>query len=91
MVKSGLKGLIHRNDIHNKVVRTVLSAAGAPCLPSQPYDHYSPFTAGPGIYSFFFSLFYYHIMYQLLNMLKIKRDTNQQDSKIVDLYFVKSE
>ena len=37
------------------------------------------------------TLFYYHIKYQLLNMLKIKRDINQQDVKIVYFHFVKSE
>ena len=30
-------------------------------------------------------------MYQLLNMLKSKRDLNQQDMKIIDLRFVKSQ
>ena len=29
--------------------------------------------------------------YQFLNMLKIKRDNNQQDLKSVNLYFVKCE
>ena len=37
------------------------------------------------------SYFYSHIKYQLSNMLKIKRDINEQDFKIVDLHFVKSE
>ena len=36
-------------------------------------------------------LFYWNIKYQLLNMLKIKRDINQQAFKITDLHFVKSE
>ena len=36
-------------------------------------------------------IFYYHIRYHLLNMLKIKCDINQQFLKTVDLHFVKSE
>ena len=40
---------------------------------------------------FVFNIFYKNIAYPLLNMVKIKRDTNQQDLKIVDLHFVKSE
>ena len=30
-----------------------------------------------------------HIKYQLLDILKMKRDINQKDLKIVDLHFVK--
>ena len=37
------------------------------------------------------SIFYWHIKYQLLNMLKIKCDINQQYLKTVDLHFVKYE
>ena len=33
-------------------------------------------------------IFYYHIKYHILNMLKIKRDINQQDLRRVDLHFV---
>ena len=40
---------------------------------------------------FVFYIFYHHITYQFLNLLKIKSDINQQDLKCVDLYFVKSE
>ena len=36
-------------------------------------------------------IFYEHIKYHILNMLKIKCDINQQDLKRVDLHFVKSE
>ena len=36
-------------------------------------------------------VFYYHIRYHILNMLKITCDINQQDLKRVDLQFVKSE
>ena len=36
-------------------------------------------------------IFYQHIKYHILNMLKIKCDINQQDLKRVDLQFVKSE
>ena len=50
----------------------------------------NPLTAGPD-YILFFIFFYEHITYQLLNMLKTKRDTNQQDLKTVSFYFVKSE
>ena len=34
-------------------------------------------------------IFYYHIMYHLLNMLKVKCDINQQYLKTVELHFVK--
>ena len=36
-------------------------------------------------------IFYKHIKYHILNMLKIKCDINQQDLKRVYLHFVKSE
>ena len=36
-------------------------------------------------------LFYKHIMNHLLNILKIQLDINQQDFKIGNLHFVKSE
>ena len=36
-------------------------------------------------------IFYQHIKYHLLNMLKIKCDIKQQDLKTVDLHIVKSE
>ena len=36
-------------------------------------------------------IFYEHIKYRILNMLKIKRDINQQDLKRVDCHFDKSE
>ena len=36
-------------------------------------------------------IFYQHIKYHLLDMLKIKCDINQQYLKTVDLHFVKSE
>ena len=36
-------------------------------------------------------MFYQHIKYHLLNMLKIKCDINQQYLKTDDLHFVKSE
>ena len=39
---------------------------------------------------FVFYIFYQHITYQFLNLLKIKRYINQQDYKFVDLHFVKS-
>ena len=37
------------------------------------------------------SIYYQHLMYHLLNMLKIKCDINQQYLKRDDLHFVKSE
>ena len=41
---------------------------------------------------FFFHILLEHFKYhQLLNMLRIKRDINQEDFKIIDLHFVKSE
>ena len=36
-------------------------------------------------------IFYNHIKYHLLNMLKIKNDINQRYLKTIDLHFVKSE
>ena len=48
----------------------------------------SPLTAGAAYNRVF--IFYQHIMYHILNMLKIKCDTNQQYLKTVDLHFVKS-
>ena len=46
-----------------------------------------PITAGPDYIRFLHFL----LEHQILNMLKIKRDINQQDLKIVDLHFVESE
>ena len=40
------------------------------------------------VFVFFFTQ---HTKYHLWNMLMINRDINQQDMKIVDLHFVKSE
>ena len=50
---------------------------------------FNPLTAGAAYIRVF--IFYQHIKYHLLNMLKIKCDINQQYLKTVDLYFVKSE
>ena len=49
----------------------------------------NPLTAGAAYIRVF--IFYWHIQYNILNMLKIKCDINQQDLKRVDLHFVKSE
>ena len=49
----------------------------------------NPLTAGAAYIQVF--IFYYHIKYQLLKMLKIKYDINQQYLKTVDRHFVKSE
>ena len=49
----------------------------------------NPLTTGAAYVRVF--IFYYHIKYHLLNMLKIKWDIYQQYLKTVDLYFVKSE
>ena len=49
----------------------------------------NPLTAGVAYMRVF--IFYYHITYHFLNMLKIKYDINQQYLKTVDLHFVKSE
>ena len=49
----------------------------------------NPLATGPEYISFFF-IFYQPIKYRLFNMLKIKRDINQQDCKIFDLNYVKS-
>ena len=50
---------------------------------------FNPLTAGVAYIRFL--IFYYHIKYHILNMLKIKCDINQQDLKRIDLLFVKSE
>ena len=49
----------------------------------------NPLTAGAAYIRVF--IFYYHIKYHILNMLKKKCDINQQDLISVDLHFVKSE
>ena len=49
----------------------------------------NPLTAGAAYIWVF--IFYKHIKYHILNMLKIKCDINQQDLKRVALHFVKSE
>ena len=49
----------------------------------------NPLTAG-AVYIWVF-IFFYHIKYRFLNMVKIKCDTNQLYLKIVDLHIVKSE
>ena len=48
-----------------------------------------PLTAGAAYLRVF--IFYQHIKYHILNMLKIKCDINQQNLKRVDLHFVKFE
>ena len=48
----------------------------------------NPLVTGAAYIRFF--IFYEHIKYHILNMLKIKCDINQQDLKRVDLHFVKS-
>ena len=50
---------------------------------------FNPLTAGVTYIRVF--IFYSHIKYHLLNMLKIKCDINQQYVKTDDLHFVKSE
>ena len=50
---------------------------------------FNPLTAGAAYIRVF--IFYYHIKYHLLNMLKIKCAMNQQYLNTVDLHFVKSE
>ena len=49
----------------------------------------NPLTAGAAYIRVI--IFYQHIKYHLLNMLKIKCDINQQYLKTVDLHNVKSE
>ena len=49
----------------------------------------NPLTAGAAYIRLF--IFYSHIKYHILNMLKIKLCINQQDFKRVDHHFVKSE
>ena len=49
----------------------------------------NPLTAGAAYIRVF--MFYHHIKYYLLNMLKIKCDINQQYLTTVDLHIVKSE
>ena len=50
---------------------------------------FNPLTVGVAYIRVF--IFYYHIKYHLLNMLKIKCDINQPYLKNVDLHFVESE
>ena len=50
---------------------------------------FNPLTAGAAYILGF--IFYQHIKYHILNMLKIKCDINQQDLKRVDFHFGKSE
>ena len=50
---------------------------------------FNPLTAGAAYIRVF--VFYLHIKYHILKMLRIKCDINQQDLKRVDLHFVKSE
>ena len=50
----------------------------------------NPLTAGAAYIKVVF-IYYKHIKYQLLNMLKIRCDINQQYLKTVYLHFVKSE
>ena len=51
--------------------------------------HFNPLTAGAAYIRVF--IFYQHIEYHILKMLKKKCDINQQYLKTVDLHFVKSE
>ena len=50
---------------------------------------FNPLTAGVAYIRVL--IFYYHIKYYLLNMLKIKYDINQHYLKTVYLHFVKSQ
>ena len=52
-------------------------------------QRFNPLTAGAEYIRFF--IFYWHIKYHVLNMLKIKCVINQQYLKRVYLHFVKSE
>ena len=49
----------------------------------------NPLTAGAE--HIWFSFFYQHIKYHILNMVSIELNINQQYLKRVDLHFVKSE
>ena len=53
------------------------------------WSTFNPLTAGVAYIRV--SIFYEHIKYHILNMLKIKCDIKQQYLKTVDLHFVKSE
>ena len=77
-----------------EVHRETIWLAFSPTLSPDNADSALPFkpallTAGVAYIRVF--IFYYHITYHILNMLKIKCDINQQDLKTVDLHFVKSE
>ena len=50
---------------------------------------FNPSTAGAAYIRVF--IFYWHIRYNILNMIKKKCDINQKDLKRIDLCFVKSE
>ena len=58
------------------------------CLAAATHD-FNSLTAGAAYIRVF--IFYCHIKYHILNMLKIKCDINQQDLKRVDLHSVKTE
>ena len=58
-------------------------------LQSSILHQFTPLTSGAAYIRIF--IFYWHIKYHVLNMLKIKCDINQQNLKRVDLHFVKSE
>ena len=55
----------------------------------RPLNLLNPLT--PGVAYIWVFIFYKHIKYHFLNMLKIKCDINQQYLKTGDLHFVKSE
>ena len=67
----------HLENLFHHIIKTFL------------YNMFCSFTAGTAYIRVF--IFYQHIKYHILNMLKIKCDINQQDLKRVNLYFVNSE
>ena len=74
------------------IADTVLDSTtsiSATSVKQHPNVNINPLTAGVAYIRVF--IFYWHIKYHLLNMVKIKYDINQQYLKTVDLHFVKSE
>ena len=76
--------------VHCSLIHTIITTAKLTFTRRvQSMVLFNPLTAGAAYIRVF--IFYQHIKHHLLNMLKIKCDTNQQYLKTVDLQFVKSE
>ena len=80
-------------DVGPAIIQHWFNAYCLVCLANIGLEHcwasFNPLTASAAYIRVF--MFYKHIKYHILNMLKIKCDINQQNLKTVDLHFVKSE